>query len=243
MIQRLRNSNVQFVKILDTLLKKNKLAAIGSAASKIVHDIKTPITSIILNAQLIQSLSPNTKEFAQSIVKQTKILSDMIQEILDFARGEKIILDIQECSLDKIFDSITEALGPIAEANNIKLAYSNAINECVFLDEKRIERTLINIIKNAIEAMEGAGEILLTSEIKRNDVHLSVIDNGPGMPEDMMKTVFEPFVTEGKKQGTGLGLAICHKIVSDHKGTISVCNHENGARFDIVLPTQPDVDE
>ncbi|MCD4829458.1 MAG: cyclic nucleotide-binding domain-containing protein [Candidatus Cloacimonetes bacterium] len=236
---RLRHSNEQFARVVNSLIKKNKMAAIGSAAAKIVHDIKNPITVTILTAQLVESLHPETGKYMQKIIKQTETLNDMVREILDFARGEHICLDIQPNLMDDFLQDITESLEPLAKDLNVMLNTDNRVEAPVPFDARRMRRVVINIVRNAMEAMSEPGGIRIETDIEDDHCRLSIIDCGPGIPEDLLATIFEPFVTRGKKSGTGLGLAISQKIVADHNGRIKASNWENGARFDIWLPLNP----
>ncbi len=232
----LRNTNKQFATVLDNLITRNKLAAIGSAASKIVHDIKTPITVIVLTAQLLESLYPDTAKYIKRIVQQTSVLDDMVREILDFAKGERIALDIKPCCIDDLCSDIMENLYPIAKDRDIELRVINHVESPALIDRKRIKRTLINIVKNGIEALGQGGNIVMETRREDDRLHISICDNGPGIPEEILPSIFEAFVTKGKTDGTGLGLAICKKVVNDHRGEISASNSEEGACFDIYLP-------
>ncbi len=236
MSKHLRNTNNQFASVLDNLIKRNKLAAIGSAASKIVHDIKTPITVIVLTAQLIENLYPDTSKYIQRIVRQTGVLDDMVREILDFARGERINLDIKPVDMDTFCSNVMEDMYPIAKDRGIELRVINNVNKPVGFDQKRIKRTVVNIIKNSMEALGTSGDINVETRECEERLHIAIWDNGPGIPEDILPTIFEAFVTKGKKDGTGLGLAISKKVVSDHRGEITASNYDGGARFDIYLP-------
>ena len=98
---RLRSTNQKFVEIVDRMIKESRMAAIGTAASKIVHDIKTPITVMILTAELISTMYEETGEFTKKIISQAKELDAMIREILDFAKGEQSSLTLKEVNIDK----------------------------------------------------------------------------------------------------------------------------------------------
>lgn len=233
---RLRHSNEQFARVVNSLIMKNKMAAIGSAASKIVHDIKNPITVIILSAQLVESLHPETAKYMKKVVKQTETLNDMVREILDFARGERISLEIEPVDLCEFFGSVVEDLEPVARDNKVELKVDCDITAPLPLDNRRMRRVIINIVKNAMEAMNDPGVIVLQAKEEGEFCRISIVDDGPGIPEDLLPTIFEPFVTRGKKSGTGLGLAISHKVVTDHRGRIEASNWEDGACFDIWLP-------
>ncbi|MFA7543231.1 MAG: ATP-binding protein [Candidatus Cloacimonadaceae bacterium] len=234
---RLRETNVRFVELMDEMLKKNRIMAIGMAASKIIHDIKTPLTVIVLTAQLIENLYPDGGEYCQNIVKQVRLVDQMVREILEFARGEESTPLIQKINLDNFLDEIYKMHEGIFKGRNVSFAIDNKIKEHVYFDDNKIRRVLMNLIKNASEALPGEGEIRVVTNLASNWLQISVIDNGPGVPEHIRPDLFNPFVTEGKSNGTGLGLPICKKLVSEHKGRLEYMHQESGgSRFDIRLP-------
>lgn len=234
---RLRNTNQKFVEIVDRMIKESRMAAIGTAASKIIHDIKTPITVIILTAELISNLYDEADSLTNKIVKQAKNLDEMIREILDFARGEQSSLALKEVDLNDFFEDVNVTMGAIAESRNITLTFENCVIDTVIFDEGRLKRSVSNIIKNAIEAIDENEYIWVKSEIEDNFFKITIQDSGKGIPADLIDSIFEPFVTKGKKGGTGLGLAICNKIVQDHKGKLLVSNTpDSGACFQMYIP-------
>jgi signal transduction histidine kinase len=238
--RRLRETNDKYIKMWDELIVKSKMAAIGTAAGKIVHDIKTPITIIVLTAQMIARLHSGAESLTRKIVKQVTVLDEMVREILEFARGEQSELNIEELEMSGFISELEESIRPVAESNQIELLISNSVSTRVAFDSFRISRTLINLFKNGVEAFSGEpGRIEISARIENDKLLFSVSDNGSGIPEALLDKLFEPFVTHGKKSGTGLGLAICQKVINDHKGQIVASNRpQGGARFDITLPTR-----
>ena len=237
---RLRKTNDRYIEMWDELIIKSKLAAIGTAVGKIVHDIKTPITIIVLTAQMIARISKESGKFTDKIVKQVTVLDEMVREILEFARGEKSELKVEKISLQKFLNDLEESIKPIADSERVELIIASDSDAIINIDSFKVSRTITNLFKNSIEALKGnPGRIEICTTVKESKLLLSVSDNGPGIPEDLLSSIFEPFVTHGKKAGTGLGLAICQKVIHDHRGEIYVCNRkEGGARFDIHLPLE-----
>lgn len=234
---RLRDTNERFVSLMDEMISKNRLMAIGMAASKIIHDIKTPLTVIVLTAQLIENLFPSSGEFTQSIVKQTRLIDQMVREILDFARGVESEPLIQKVHLDDFFDDIRSLHESTFKGRKIDFVVENKVKDYVHFDESKIRRVLMNLIKNSSEAINTDGEIRIVSSMASGWLQISVIDDGPGIPLKIRGDLFQPFVTEGKTHGTGLGLPICKKLVSEHKGRLEyIPGEEGGTRFDIRLP-------
>ncbi len=242
MSKRIRATNDKYMNMWDELLKKNKLTAVGTAASKIVHDIRNPITVIILTAQLMGSVYEGSDEFAEKIVMQANRINDMVKEILEFASGQTVSLNIEEVNLDNYFIFMVEEFQPLCETRNASLEIENEVAERVNFDQDKITRLLYNLIRNSVDAFgDNPGVIQIHSQLKDNNLHLQIKDDGPGIPKEILTDVFEPFITVNKKEGTGLGLAICKKIVTDHGGEIKVANlPEKGACFDIYLPLRAD---
>ncbi|MCB5271468.1 MAG: cyclic nucleotide-binding domain-containing protein [Candidatus Cloacimonetes bacterium] len=234
---RLRNTNERFVTLMDNMISQNRLMAIGMAASKIIHDIKTPLTVIVLTAQLIENLFPGSEEFTQSIVKQTRLIDQLVREILDFSRGVETTPLIQKVDLIRFFEDFKEINDTALKGRNIAFVVDNKVNDYVYFDEAKIRRVLMNLIKNASEAMDSNKEIKLAASMNSGWLQISVIDNGPGIPVQMRENIFEPFITNGKLHGTGLGLPICRKLVQEHKGRLEYIPLEpTGCRFDIRIP-------
>ncbi|MDD4309342.1 MAG: ATP-binding protein [Candidatus Cloacimonetes bacterium] len=234
---RLRDTNERFVELMDQMISKNRLMAIGMAASKIIHDIKTPLTVIVLTAQLLENIFPGSTEFTDSIVKQTKLIDQLVREILDFAKGTETPPFIQKVDLDSFLCEIKEVYASALKGRNISFTVENKVPDFVHFDEGKIRRVLINLIKNSTEAIPADGAIKVITSISSGWLQISVIDSGPGIPEKIREDLFQPFISEGKQHGTGLGLAICKKLVQEHKGRLEFIPLEpHGSRFDIRIP-------
>lgn len=234
---RLRNTNERFVDLMDSMISKNRLMAIGMAASKIIHDIKTPLTVMVLTAQLIESLYPGSGEFTQSIVKQTRMIDQLVREILDFARGVESSPLIQKVNLDVFLDELQEINEATLKGRNIEFVVENKVHDFAHFDEGKIRRVLMNLIRNSSEAINTDGEIKIVATMASGWLQISVIDDGPGVPVQIRDVLFEPFVSEGKAHGTGLGLPICRKLVTEHQGRLEYIPIEpHGCRFDIRIP-------
>lgn len=211
--------------------------AIGLAASKIIHDIKTPLTVIVLTAQLIENIFPGSNEFTDSIVKQTKLVDQLVREVLDFAKGNETPPLIQMIDMDVFLKDIQNVYVSALKGRNINFVVDNRIRDFVYFDESKIRRVLINLIKNASEAIPTDGEVKLSASLSSGWLQISVIDNGPGISPHIREDLFQPFITEGKQHGTGLGLAICKKLVQEHRGRLEYIPVEpHGSRFDIRIP-------
>jgi signal transduction histidine kinase len=234
---RLRDTNQRFAEVTEKLIAQNRLMAIGLAASKIIHDIKTPLTVIILTAQLMENLHPDIKSFTDSIVKQANVVDQMVREILDFAKGNTTPINPQMLNLEPFLSDIKDTFGQTLAGRDIEFIVQNRVSQDVCFDENKIRRVLINLMKNSSEAMREKGYIRLDAAFEDDNLLLIVSDNGKGIPDRVRENLFSPFVSEGKTHGTGLGLAITQKLIQEHKGKIEYKpNEPHGTIFIITLP-------
>ena len=233
---RLRTTNEQVADVFSKLLHKNRLAALGATAGKIVHDMKNPIASIVLNADFILQKYPETQKYIDRIIGQTEFMNCFVQEILEYARGKMIHLQIDKVHLDDFFETIKNNLLYMTERTNIKIDVANSINKSVSFDVMRMNRTITNIVKNGIEAIGINGNIEITAVENDGFALIKIADDGPGISEEIIDKIFDPFVTQEKPEGTGLGLAIARKIIKDHGGDLIGYNTDKGAVFEITIP-------
>jgi len=227
----------------DELVRAERMSAIGSTASRIIHDLKGPM-GVIKGYASMMLLGPveesEVREWAQYMVEAVDGLLEMVQEILDFARGEAG-LRLEEVRLQDLVDDLVKRVQPEMSQHGIELAVKIP-DEPLFLrlDRGKMGRVLYNIAHNAMEAIRDrrkGDRFVVHVEREGAQVVIRLIDNGPGIPESIRETLFEPFVTHGKSRGTGLGLAIAKKIVTDHGGEIAVEDTPGGgATFVIRLP-------
>lgn len=234
---RLRDSNVKFAEVMEKLIAQNRLMAVGMAASKIIHDIKTPLSITVLTAEIIKKLYPESLEFADSIVHQTNLIDQMVREILDFAKGNTTPINPKMVDLNVLLQDIKDTFGQTLVNRDIDFLVENRVTEEVWMDDSKIRRVLINLLKNSSEAMTKKGFIRIDSMLEEDHLVLVVSDNGPGLSDHMKANLFSPFLSEGKTHGTGLGLAITQKLVHEHRGTLEYKpNEPHGVIFIIRLP-------
>ena len=178
------------------------------------------------------------REFSRTMCHEIDRLVGLCQEILDFARGTSSLLK-RAVAFDDFLRAALVALGPELERRGVALEVDLACGDTARVDANRIKRVVLNLCRNAVEAVTGSADARLTVLTARraDRVHIEIADNGPGIPEEIADTAFDPFVTHGKEHGTGLGLAIAKKIVEDHGGTIDFTTAAgHGTTFTIELP-------
>ncbi|HPV14387.1 MAG TPA: cyclic nucleotide-binding domain-containing protein [Candidatus Cloacimonadota bacterium] len=234
---RLRDTNDKFIELMNQMISKNRLMAIGMAASKIIHDIKSPFTVIVLTAQMIENLFPEAAEHTQNIISQTKLVDQMVRETLDFAKGTEVQPLIQQVDLEAYLQEIRNTYGTSLKGRDVELIIENNVNKPVFFDSNKMRRVLINLLKNSSEALQDQGTITIKTSLSAGWLQISMIDDGPGIPDEIRSELFQPFITHNKAYGTGLGLAICKKIVLEHRGRLEYMPVQpHGSRFDIRIP-------
>jgi len=214
------------------LVKSERLATIGTMASRIAHDLKQPLTIIqtyadMLTPEIISKLDYKDKEKWFRIQNSILDMNRIIEDVLDFARTTEI--KKKKSSFLRILRLST---------NRVKSSYGIMINlpendMSINCDARKIEGVMSNVINNAVHALEGQGEINITISTNSKFVTIKVVDSGPGIPKENLEKIFEPMFTT-KKTGTGLGLVICKSIVEQHGGTIIVSNKPT--TFTIKLP-------
>ena len=231
---------------LSEIEKAQRMAAWREVARRIAHEVKNPLTPIQLSAQRLKKRYGDKlggeeikvfNECTEMIINQVEELKRLVDEFSNFARmpaSNPVPADIREI--------IKEALSLYKEAHReIRLVFRESDEVPIFnLDREQIKRALINLIDNAIEAINGEGEVVidLNYDSVLQIVRVEVADNGKGISPEHKMRLFEPYFST-KKQGTGLGLAIVNTIITDHNGFIRVQdNKPKGSKFIIELPVR-----
>ncbi len=223
------------------LTKRERLSTLGSALSHVVHDLKQPISVIQAALRLATGAPAGTvdvDELHRMIGLGAEDLLSYIEDLLAFTRNERSALD--RTALSELFAGIeSKARFALGERQSL-LAFDIEPEVEAEVAPRKIQRVILNLIHNAVEAITAADvpAPTVTVTLKRSEdlVIARVADNGPGVPEAILATLFEPFVTHGKAGGLGLGLAICRQIAEAHRGTLDLVASERGAVFELVLP-------
>jgi signal transduction histidine kinase len=223
----------------DELIRAERLSVVGRMASGIIHDLKNPMTTIKGYASLLgrEGLSPDNRErFSNMITRSVDVFVEMTQEILDYARGGGPILP-EEVAVGVFINDLCDFLEHDFQEQGQNLCRELHYTGPLIMDETKMRRALYNIATNARDAMEAGGSLTITTQSMNNTVEFRLSDTGPGIPEEISNTLFEPFVTHGKPTGTGLGLAIAKKTIEDHGGEICVVSEPGqGATFIVRVP-------
>ncbi|MBI3451175.1 MAG: HAMP domain-containing protein [Acidobacteria bacterium] len=225
------------------LIKAQKTAAWQEVARRIAHEIKNPLTPIQLSAQRIlkkhreggADFAAALEEGAATIVREVKTLKTLVNEFSGFARMPAV--NPIPADLHEIIDA---ALG-LYQGAYADVRFDREFSgdlPSARLDHEQMKRVFVNLIDNALEAMDRHGRIVIGTRYLRDQrlMRIEVADDGPGIPSEDKDKLFLPYFST-KRRGTGLGLAIVNRIVSDHNGYIRVeDNRPRGTRFVIELP-------
>jgi two-component system sensor kinase FixL len=229
------------VTLQEQLLENERLAAIGRTAAKIGHELANPLNGMALTIQLLeQRLSK------QASPADSQILSTVNRLKTEVSRLNLLLHDFRDLSRREKFDfRPTTLTGLVGEAIELEIASYGEKQiqlECSFpsdlptiaVDIDKMKQVIMNLVRNAAEAMPGGGKISITGSANDNHVVLEITDTGLGVPSDI--NIFEPFFTT-KPQGTGIGLTIVQQIVRAHGGTITYRSaHGKGTTFAVNLP-------
>jgi signal transduction histidine kinase len=160
-------------------------------------------------------------KLADEMIHQVDRFVNMAQEILDFSRGVSAT-HIEETEFGEVMEDVLAFIEKDLTKRNIKIEKILNFQGKVKVDQDKIVRVFYNIASNAADAMPTGGMLTVTTEEAGGMVKVDFKDTGTGMPEEVKRKIFEPFVTYGKKHGTGLGMAIVKKVMDDHKGKIEI---------------------
>jgi signal transduction histidine kinase len=227
----------------EEIQRADKLISIGKLAAGVAHEIRNPLNAISMAIQRLQhEFLPTTEEdqkkflqFSSVIREEIKRVDKIITEFLNFTKKFHPVKS--SVSLNKLIDDLVLFLGAEADRNKVvieKIYNKNGIK--VWCDPDQIKQCLINIIRNAIQAMPNGGKIIISLQFSKNEAILSIKDTGPGLSNSQKNKIFEFYYTD-KEGGIGLGLPISQKIIEDHCGRIEVDSEiGKGTQFTLYLP-------
>jgi len=222
----------------DRTKQQERLAAIGTLAAGLAHEIRNPLNGAQLHITYLDlalrdsGASSDLLETVYVVRDEIKRLGELVAEFLDFARPRP--LQVRPVEIQALFDRVVQILGAQAETRGVRLT-TDAPPAAIELqaDRAKLEQVLLNLAQNAVEALEKGGTVVLRARRQPRTVTLEVEDDGPGIPGGT--PIFDAFFST-KSHGTGLGLSITHRIVTDHGGSIDVDSTPGRTVFRAVLP-------
>jgi len=234
----LQESMAKLQKVQTQLIQAERLSAIGQMTAKVAHEIRNPLVTIGGFARsILKGLAPKSTQARKCsiIVDETMRLEEILQCLLDFTRQRE--LNLEYCRIETLLERVCSLLWDELQTHRIQVRrqIQKDLPE-LLLDVNKIEQILINLVKNALEAMKSGGTMTLSADLQGEFVSVKVADTGEGVPPDILGNIFNPFFTT-KSEGFGLGLAICRTYIYDHGGNISVRSQAGaGTEFDVLLP-------
>jgi signal transduction histidine kinase/HAMP domain-containing protein len=220
----------------EQLIQAAKLVAIGELASNVAHEINNPLTTVLGYAELMRE----EKDFAgimkdvDVIEKETLRAREIVRQLLEFSR--KRSLNVRNVDINRIMEEVIN-LTNIRRERNIEVRVTFGEVPLIQGDENQLKQVFINIINNALFAIDGKGNIDITTRTNGDQVSAEISDTGSGIAREHLSRIFEPFFSTKKEKGTGIGLSVSYKIIQGHNGHIDVLSEQGaGSTFSVVLP-------
>ena len=235
---RLREFNRQYIQ---EVLQTERLALVGRFTRSIIHDLKNPLNIIGIATEMAtqDDASRDTRKHARErIRKQVDRITSLVNEVMEFTRGSNSTFVLAMVYFDVLIRRVIDEMKSEMNLRAVEIELENdPPHVSVAVNPERFSRVIYNLFVNASDAMQQGGTIRVRFDIQDGEVATTVSDTGPGIPEEVVDSLFVAFVTHGKRDGTGLGLSICQRIIEDHRGKITACNlPEGGAAFTFTLP-------
>ncbi len=242
-IASLEETNQALAQARDDLIRSEKLATVGHLAAGMAHEIGNPLGAVVGYLNILQAdLSGESQDLVVRSLAETARIDKLIRELLEYSAP----LDHKLESFDPI-ESLRETLDLLrhqGQLESIKIDDRCSDTLCrVNMDRGRLVQVWINLLLNAQDAMQGEGQIVLSSENDGRVVSVAIQDNGPGIAPDVANRIFEPFyTTKAPGSGYGLGLAVCQRIIDENGGSLKLSqNSAKGACFTVTLPCSTEV--
>jgi signal transduction histidine kinase len=234
-------AGVENIILNERQIHQERLAGIGEAVSGTSHDMRNILMGIAGGAEMIGNACEDSKwkgvqeglEILNKSIHRFRGLSD---SLLTYARITE--LNIRETDLNALVSEVLNSVEPEAQKRLISMRYDHNAPGAMLLDGQQMYRVLLNLVRNAMDAIEGdGGTIDIESGSSEQAVYIRVRDTGKGIPPEHMARIGQPFFTTKKDKGTGLGLATCYRIMEQHQGRIDVDSApDRGTTFTLYFP-------
>jgi signal transduction histidine kinase len=224
------------------LIRREQIHAAGRLAASIAHDLRNPLSAVSGGAEMIAEMDlppEQAKRAARNVHAAAMRMQQMLEELSQSVRKKSAVRTEED--LERLLASAVESQQSKLDERKVALSIRVSERMSAAIERSRVERVIINLISNAIEAMKdrsGDGQIRIEARRSGNKAEIDVRDNGPGIPDGIRASLFQPFVTQGKKNGLGLGLALSRQTLLDHGGDLEAIyvEGEPGAWFRLTLP-------
>ncbi len=236
----LERTNTELISAQKRLIRQERLSSLGRFSSMIIHDLRNPLSVIkgyadLLDYKLDDSKS-DMKKYTSHIRRETNRLTGLINEWLDYSRGE-IRLAYSAVSIKDLFTQLKENTASRLSSKGVGFLLECSYSGVVMLDSERMLRVLINLVDNAQKACRKGDKVKVSASLESDRLILCVQDTGRGMNKKALNHIFEPFYSSAEGGGTGLGMHIVKTVVEAHEGYVSVMSREGkGTKISISLP-------
>ena len=221
------------------LARKNRLADLGQMAAHVAHEVRNSLVPMKLYLSLLRRRIDHDRGSLDVLDKVTAgftALEATVGDLLHFSSQRDP--RCQRLPIFHLLSELLQSLQPQLAAQNIRTELDCPSQLRATVDPEMIRRALLNLLLNALDALPGGGDLVITACTTRSGIEIEVADSGPGVPAPLAERLFEPFFTT-KGGGTGLGLAIVERIAAAHGGRATVANcPEGGAAFTLILPQE-----
>jgi len=227
----------------DQLAMAEKLSKLGTLTAGIAHELNNPLASIMgFTEAILEEKDPDKiQKHANKVFARAKDMSAIILNMSGYVRSAKSVEE-KGVNLNERIDAAIEIAILASYTNDIKLEKQFSKLHLVKAKPGEIQQIFINLLTNAVQAMEGKGKLKISTEMKNGNVLAQIIDTGPGIPKEYLSKIYDPFFTTKEQgKGTGLGLNIVHQLVLKYGGKIDVSSQEGkGTTFSLTFPAEPE---
>ncbi len=227
----------------EQLVQAAKLGSLGELAAGVAHEINNPLGTISLYAQMtlddLKEDDKDNRENLQIILKHATRTAGIVKNLLEFAR--RTDLEARPIGINPVLEEALSIIAHQAELQQVNIVRQLLQDMPMIVgDANKLQQVFVNIIVNALQVMPDGGQLTVESSTAPDGgfVQISIVDTGPGIPEENLRKIFEPFFTTKETgKGTGLGLSVSHGIIEQHKGRIEVSSRVGkGTTFTITIP-------
>lgn len=223
----------------ESLRLKEKLASVGQLAAGLAHEIKNPLASLSGSIQLLRKDLPTDSaegKLMNIVLRETDRLDELLKNFLNYAKPST--LRLTRVNFKKVVEEIILLFmnSELVQESSVQIENRISDDALAMADEAKMKQVLWNLLKNASHVSRPGGRVELKSELRRGQLKIEIVDEGPGIPKEEISRIFEPFYTQ-RPQGAGLGLAVVYQNVTAHEGSVGVESQlDKGSRFWFELP-------